>query len=327
MEKGTLGELFLTRSVTKHIRKHNKKLSFGAGVGKDYSFIAGELEGIVMTEGWGTTPILAWTKAMNNFSVSGGTAIGVRLLFLMPETIQESELKGYMTEFNQLADGSLIQIMGGHTQVGEEYRTPSFVVTALGKSGTWRPDIKGISEGDSIIMTKYAGLLGTDLLITGSRDKLRERFSDSYINGGIFGEKDYSVSKEASLVSKLIGNVTYMHDVSCGGVYGALWQLGVAINKGINISHFDIPIKQETIEFCEQFDINPYMLEGTGSLLMVAKHGEDVVQCLETEGFFARIIGKVTGDKERTVSLGTDSEKRFLAPVKGDEIYKVVSAY
>lgn len=327
MEQGTLGELYLTRSVTKHIRKHNKNLVSGGATLNDCALFSVADEDLAMSEGWGTTPYIAWVKAMNNLITSGANPVGVRLLMMLPEDILESDIKEYMFRFNKLADDSSIQIMGGHTQVSVAYVTPTFVVTVIGRNGNFSPNFKAIKSGDQIIMTKWTGLLGTDVIAREKREILLEKLSSSYIDGGIFGEELYQVLEEGKLLASLEDKVLYMHDISVGGVYSGLWQLGARINKGIKINHYDIPIKQETIEFCEIFDINPYMLEGTGSLLVVAKKGEDVVQSLLDNNIPAAVIGEVTDSKEKVVVLGDDGEKRFLAPAKGDEIYKVVSLY
>ncbi len=327
MEQGSLGELYLTRSVTKHIRKHNKDLQFGGATLNDCAFILLDEAKVVSTEGWGTSPYLSWVKAMNNFATSGATPIGVRILMMFPEDISEEIIKGYMFEFNKLADQMGIQIMGGHTQISTAYAAPTFIVTMLGQCGEYFPKPKEISAGDKVIMTKWTGVLGSDIIAREKTDVLSERLSMSYIEGGIFGEDRYCVYEEGRLLSKLSHNVLYMHDISMGGVYAGLWQLGARIGKGLRINHFDIPIRQETIEFCEVLDINPYMLEGTGSMLVVARKGETVVEALLEAGINAAIIGEVTEGKERIVTLSDGGEKRFLAPGKGDEIYKVVSLY
>ena len=327
MNQGTLGELVLTRSVTKHIRKHNKALSSGTGVGDDYSSIGSGDNGIILTEGCGSHPHIAWIKAMNNFAVSGGKLLGVRLLLMMPENITEADLKSYMSVFNRLSDSEGIQIMGGNTQISKSYEAPSFVVSVLGTSGDYVNRPKKADAGFDIVMTKYAGILGSNVIADSKRDDLEKRLAKSYIDSGLFAAEDYSISKEACVAAAMPDNVYYMHDVSFGGVYGALWQLGSKINKGIKVNHYNIPIRQQTIEFCELVDVNPYMLEGTGSLLMVAKDGEALALALRENGINAEVIGVVTDNKDSLVQLGDSSEKRFLAPVNGDEIYKVVSSY
>lgn len=326
MEKGTLGELMLTRSVIKHIRRHSKTVELGAGVGNDYSCVRlseklGDLSDIriVNAEAVSETPNIAWVKALNNLAVSGGEPLGVRIIVMLPVDTEEQQLKFFMSEFNELADSAKLQIMGGHTCVSEAYVSPSFCVTSVGAMGPYKSDTKGIKSGFDIVMTKYTGVMGTDILARENYADLRERFSESYIRGAFADKKSFSVSDEAYLAANGDLGVKYMHDVSHGGVYGALWQLGVGIGCGLEVDHSKIPVKQETIELCEFYNLNPYMLDGTGSLLIVANNGINVVQCLHAENIDAAVIGKVTEVKERVIIAG--SEKRFLSPVKGDEIY------
>lgn len=55
-----------------------------------------------------------------------------------------------------------------------------------------------------------------------------------------------------------------------------------------------VPIRQETIEVCEIFDINPYRLESEGSVLLGIRGGQELVQKLRQEGNMAEIIGRQT---------------------------------
>ncbi len=323
MQKGTLNELVLTRSVTKHIRKHNKKFLQGNGVGDDYAGIDCGEQAIVWTEGSAETPYLAWCKAMNNFATSGGRIIGVRLNLMLPENTEESDIKAYMGEFNTLADSYGIQIMGGDTKVSDRYVGATFIVSVMGMAEEYISRPKEAKPGYDIVMTKYTGILGSDIIAETKEDILCDKLAKSYVQGGYFGRENYSVVKEAEICVALMDNICYMHDVSYGGVYGALWQLGSKLGKGLKINHYDIPIKQETIEFAEIFNVNPYTLEGTGSLLIVAKDGEQVVKTLESKTIPASIIGTVTEGKERYITLGDSGEKRYLEPIKGDDIYKI----
>ncbi len=324
MEQGSVNERCLTRSVIKHIRKKNKSLEVGAGVGNDFSSINLEANiSIICSEGVSDDIFLSWTKATNNFATSGGYISGVRIVILCPEDAKESHIKEYMRQFNELADSQNIQIMGGHTEISSAHKKTSFVVTAFGVAGEYRPKIKNIMPDYDIIMTKYAGMLGGDRLARAKYDELTERFAKSYVEAAYIDEKYFSVIDEAELLASM-EDVYYMHDVSCGGVYGALWQLGSRINHGIEIKHNNILVKQETIEISEFFNINPYMLDGTGSLLAVVKNGEVAVKNLQEKGIPSAVIGKVSSGKERFVVIEPTNEKRFLSPVNGDEIYKII---
>lgn len=315
MEQGSLQERYLSRSVVKHIRKWDKGLRAGAMVGGDFSL----LDGVITADGMGDSPMVAWTKAMNNFACSGGVAKGVRILLLLPENVKESNLKEYMSAFNLFSESDKIQILGGHSQVSKAFLSPQFEVTVIGEEAGFRQKKKEIKPGYSIIMTKFAGVLGTDIILKNKYDKLSERFAKSYLAGASMGKEMYSVTPEARLVAD---DVCYMHDVSHGGIYGALWQLGSWLNKGFLIEHGSINIKQETIELCEYLNINPYLLDGTGALLAIAEDGKGVVKGLEEQGVLAAVIGTVTDNNEKLIVMN-EIDVRTLSPVNGDEIYSI----
>lgn len=345
MEQGSLGELVLTRSVIKHIKKQDKELVQGTGVGHDFA----KSGSIITTEAVSATPGLSYVKALNNFYVSGGKPVMVRVCALLPEATKEGEIKEYMNCFNRLAMKEGVQLAGGHTEVSRSYNEKSFVVTVTGISGEYEHRKKLINPGCDIIMTGYAAMLGTDIILKAKGKELEKRFSRAYVGEASPWREEYSIRVAATCLSSL-DNVYYMHDVSYGGVYGALWQLGAYLSKGISVGHFSIPILQSTIEFCELFSLNPYMLEGTGAMLAVTKEGSGTAICesLMEQGINACVIGHVEANNERMVYLGdalsvsvvekqdlseavffkdaSDKyiERRCLSPVKGDEVYKVV---
>lgn len=329
MEQGTLGELYLTRSVTKHIRKHNKAVIVGSGVGKDYSLVKAESGYMVQSEAVAESPYIAWVKAINNICVSGGDIAGVRLCYMLPIDTDEAMLKEFAGEFNSLADKQGIQIVGGNTRISSAYSRPSFLVETLGNV-TAEAVLPLKAKADyHIVMVGYTAILGTNLIVDDKCKDLQERFAGSYIEECRFSENEYSIG---DMVAEVKGcaketEVVYMHDVSYGGVYGALWQLGEVLKLGVKVEHRSIPIRQETVEICNYFDINPYMLEGTGAVLVVARDGEGLVNKLNQAGYVASSIGRLTQNKDRIVVLNAEGEKRFLAPIKGDEIYKVIAAY
>lgn len=317
MEQGSLGELYLTRSVIKHIRKKNTNVITGAAVGNDFARL--RLEGdFVCTEAVAAEPYIAWVKAFNNLAVSGAEKTGARIVLLLPADAEEKDIKEYMHCFNSMADEENVQIIGGHSQVSSAYARASFCVEAYGQSGI---NIEKAEDNFQIIMAGYTGVLGARLIAENKYNELVKHFSTSYIDGFLAYNDDMSIEKVAKIMAA--NNVCYMHDVSFGGVYGALWQLGAGIKKGMEINHFKLPIRQETIEICEYFNINPYLLDGTGGLLGVFRDGKNAVNSLRKSGITAEIIGSVSAGRDRTVF--TDTDKRFLQPPGFDEIYKIIN--
>ena len=113
-------------------------------------------------------------------------------------------------------------------------------------------------------------------------------------------------------------NVFAMHDVAGGGIYGALWELGERYQVGLEVQLKKIPIKQETVEVCEFFELNPYELRSDGALLMVTDNGEQLVNKLAQEGIFAQVIGRITSDNDKVIV--NDDERRFLEPPRKEQI-------
>ena len=95
-----------------------------------------------------------------------------------------------------------------------------------------------------------------------------------------------------------------------------------ASGVGLEINLRKIPIRQETVEICEFFEINPYELISSGCMLMAAADGNTIVRELEKAGIAAVVAGKATEGNDRI--LYTDQEQRFLEPPKADELYKIV---
>ena len=111
-------------------------------------------------------------------------------------------------------------------------------------------------------------------------------------------------------------------DVTEGGIFGALWEMAEASGVGLEIDLKKIPVRQETIEVCEFFGINPYQLISSGCMLMAAEDGNLLVRELEKAGIPATIIGKATAGNDRV--LLNEEERRFLEPPKADELYKAI---
>ena len=105
-------------------------------------------------------------------------------------------------------------------------------------------------------------------------------------------------------------------------MFGALWELGGRMGVGLSIDLKKIPVKQETIEICEFFDINPYELLSGASLLLAVEDGVSLVERLGEQGIPACVIGKSIRGNDRVVING--EETRFLGPAGPDEIYKAI---
>ena len=195
-------------------------------------------------------------------------------------------------------------------------------VTGVGKAKEGRViSTAGVKPGMDIIVTKWIGIEGTAILAKEKEAVLRERYSQPFIDKAKELDRYISVLSEAATAVK--SGVAAMHDVTEGGIFGALWEIAEASGVGLEIDLKKIPLKQETVEICEFYGINPYELISSGSMLMAAEDGNGLVMELEKAGIPAVVIGKATDSNDRV--LLNEEERRFLEPPKTDELYKALS--
>ena len=168
-------------------------------------------------------------------------------------------------------------------------------------------------------MTKWTGIEGTAIIAKEKEEVLKTYYNSEFIERAKDMSQHLSVVKEGKIAIDF--GVSAMHDATEGGIFGALWEIGESANLGLEIWLEKIPIKQETIEICEYFNLNPYKLISSGVMIIISNSGQALVEALEKENIPAAIIGKTVEGNKRVV-IQADSI-RSLEPPKSDEIYKV----
>lgn len=325
MRIGRITESTLKRSVLRQIKPNKEEIIQGAAVGTDCALI--QIEDSIVVLGNGFCAIKdryavshAIHRACNNLAAGGGRPLSLQIQVSLPETAIESDLKEIMKLAQKTADILQVQIGGGHTETVEGLKEPLIFVTALGTTKEGVIKRENIRPLQDIVMTKWMGISGTAYLAFEKEEELLTKYPPYFIKSAQTLEQSYSIVPEAATAVK--SGVSAMHDVSEGGVFGALWELGESAGVGLTISLKKIPVKQETIEICEFFDLNPYELRSDGSLLIVADDGYALVSELNKQGIAAAVIGRIEEGNDRVVV--NDEEKRFLEPVRGDELLKVL---
>ena len=262
---------------------------------------------------------LAINITANDIAASGAEAIGVMLTILLPDRAKESDLKEMMQEIERCCKELDMEVLGGHTEVALAVTQPIITVTGVGKiKKSEITTTASLEPDDELVMTKWAGLEGTAILANDKEAELLTRYSSDFIAGGKELMQYISVVKDAK-IAKEVG-VSAMHDITEGGIFGALWEVACSSNVGIEVDLKKIPIKQETVEICEFFDLNPYMLMSSGCLLIGTKKGNEVVDRLNQAGIPAVVIGKVVSGNDKVII--NQDERRYLEPPKTDELYK-----
>ena len=327
MKVGKVPEAVLKRSVLKQIRTDRPEVLMGASIGEDCAAVALQEDEMFVLS---TDPITGTAKdighlaiqiTLNDLASAGAEPIGVMLTFLLPEKLSEAKLRAMMEQAEEAAHAANVQIMGGHTEVTRVVNQPVISVVGVGKAKKGRLiSTAAARPGMDVIVTKWIGLEGTSIIAKEKETELLTRYPKALVDEAKGFDRYLSVLPEAATAVK--SGVSAMHDVTEGGIFGALWEMAESAGVGLEIDLKKIPIRQETVEVCEFFDVNPYELISSGSMLMAASDGNGLVRALEAEGIPAVCIGKVTDGNDRVIVSG--EERRFLEPPKTDELYRVV---
>lgn len=326
MEIGKVPEAVLKRAVFRQIHTRREEVLVGAGVGEDCAALQlGPDEVFVLS----TDPITGTDKntgelavqiTANDLASAGAEPVALLLTVLLPVTADEPLIRRLMREVDEACEKLHIQVVGGHTEVTAVVNQPVISVTGIGKAKKGHlVTTGGAGIGDDVVATKWIGIEGTSIIAREKEQELLERFAAPFVEEAKNFDRFLSVVPDAAAAVK--SGVTAMHDVTEGGIYGALWELAEASGVGLEIDLKKIPVRQETIELCEYYRLNPYQLISSGCMLMTAPDGRRLVRDLEKAGIHATLIGRCVDGKAKKILNGEDTA--YLERPKTDELYKI----
>lgn len=324
MRRGKISENVLKRSVLKNINNNREEVINGADVGADCAVLSyGDGYDIALS----VTPVIAPIEdicsyaipmALNNIAAAGAQPVSVMLSILLPDKTEEVQLQQMMKQAQEICSKSGVDIIGGHTEVTAGIEEPIMTVSGIGKQSAEGVGFMHAAGPDQdIVISKWIGLEGTVRLARERREELCTRYPMRMIDEAAAYDKYLSVIPEAATAMK--SGVCAMHDVSRGGVFGALWELAQRAGVGLEIDLKKIPVKQETIEICEFYGLNPYELLSGGCLMMVTEDGEALIEALAHDNIPAVVVGRTTEGNARVIY--NEDEKRYLDRPKTDQIY------
>ncbi|MCM1283194.1 MAG: AIR synthase-related protein [Muribaculaceae bacterium] len=322
MKAGKLSGTVLGRSVLKQLHTKRDEVLAGPAAGQDNAVFQAKGEVVCAMASMPAAagllvPVTVYT-ACNSVACGGAQPLGILVSLLLPTASDEQRLRDMMCGVEAICVAEHMQVLGGHTEVTRTVTEPVLSVTAFGTRpagavcGEARP-------GMDILVTGRIGTAGAAVLAKERQEDLRSRYTQPFLDRAVLPEKALSVRCEAAAATEA---GAAMHDISEGGIYGALWELGQRFHVGLEVDLKQIPIRQETVEICEFFQLNPYKLLSTGSLLIAAEDGNALAAEIRRAGYDATVIGRITEGNERV--LLCEEERRFLETAQTDELYKII---
>ncbi len=249
----------------------------------------------------------------NDAAAAGAEPVGLLITLLAPPGATEAEIGRIADDLAAAAAEAGVDILGGHTEVTDSvtrFVTCAAVLARLSPSAA----LRGMRAGDDIVLTKYAGLEGTAILASDFATRLSALPAETLASARALAAR-LSVVPESRVA--MLSGATAMHDVTEGGVLGALWELCRLHGCGAALDTSAIPVLPETQAICQALGLDPLRLIGSGSLLIACENGARLVAALREAGIPAAQIARAAGDA-LVFPDGTP-----VAPPQADELYRV----
>jgi hydrogenase maturation factor len=295
-----------------------------SGVGEDCAALDFNGEACVLS----TDPItgaeknagrLAVHVSCNDVASSGAEPEAMLVTLLIPPDKNMAEVESVLDDLTSTADMLGVDIIGGHTEVTDAVNRIVISTTVIGRTDSIKlVRSGGAKPGDSLIMTGYAASEGTYIIASERSEQL----------AGVLSEDDrkkikalgdsLSVIAEGITAARL--GATAMHDVTEGGVYGAVHELCEASGVGCDIYKDDIPVLDATNKICAHLGLDPYRLIGSGSMLITAKDPVAIMSALSEKGINAAVIGRIT---DEDICVTENGKMKPLAPPESDELFRL----
>ncbi len=199
-------------------------------------------------------------------------------------------------------------LIGGHTEITHGLDRPILSGMMLGEVAPDRlVTTGGARPGDVLLLTKRLAVEATAIIAREKRDELSGRYglSAAYLErcADFLNDPGISVVPEARIASQAVP-VRAMHDPTEGGLATGLRELAMAADVGLEIDASAVPIYPETQELCALYDLDPWGVIGSGSLLLSVDAADvpAVSDALTAAGVEVSVIGRIV-ERERGVVL------------------------
>lgn len=224
----------------------------------------------------------------NDAAAAGAEPVGLLVTLLLPPTSSLEEIGRIADDLSTAAQLANVDILGGHTEVTDSVTRPVTSATVVARQARGKA-LVGMKPGDEIVMTKSAAIEGTTILAEDFSHLLGSIPAETITKARAFSGK-LSIVPESAIAMQF--GAVAMHDVTEGGVLGAVWELAYANGCGAEIFSDRIYICAETRALCAEAGLDPLRLIGSGSLLIACKNGESLVHALKSRGIEAAVIGR-----------------------------------
>ena len=252
----------------------------------------------------------------NDMATTGFAPQYTQMVLNLPPNLSQQDFTIYWDHIHRYCDDIGVAITGGHTGSIEGQNS---TIAGGGTMLLTAPvnDIllsKNAQTGDVVIVTKQCAMSSAAILAMSFPQTVKNKLGTDVYNKGC--ELFYQTSSlKDGLTAAGIGNrfnkVTAMHDVTEGGVLGAVYEMATASGNGVIIDNNLLPVGDVQSQICGLFNIDPRYCIGAGAMIIAVKEqwSQNVLQRLNESNIPATIIGRFTEKQKGCILIENGVEK------------------
>lgn len=349
MRIGRITQTAWKRSVRRQLHTEGKQSVFPPSWQENCSGLAGKQELFVWAaaeaagDAWGNG-FYAVLHAAGALAEKGAVPSGVSIRILFPEKAQEEDLRAITAEANAACMRLGAELTGVQGEVSSAVTCTVVTAVAAGlrsavsargceaacraaADSTKEIPAREKSRKREILLCGYAGLEGTLRILEEAEEELGTRFVSAFLEQTKALRDVLVTPAQVGAVYGAAGageELPLIRQIGSGGILAALWDVAEISGLGFEIDMHQIALKQETVEICEYYRLNPYQMTSAGSWLILADNAAAAVEALSGAGARAVRLGTARAQNARVISSG--EEKRYLDRPAPDELARWMAA-
>ncbi|OOQ60374.1 AIR synthase-related protein [Mucilaginibacter pedocola] len=250
----------------------------------------------------------------NDMATTGHSPMYAQMVLNLPTTLTSRDLTTYWEYVHRYCKTIGVAITGGHTgSIEGQNSTIAGGGTMLLTAPLNEILISSSAKlGDVVIVTKECALSAAAILALSFPRTVNDRLGKEAYDQ--CSELFYQTSSlPDGITAAATGEASAMHDVTEGGVLGAVYEMAVASGLGVSIYNESLPVGHAQQQVAGLFGIDQRSCIGAGSMVIAAKRGGEgkVLNALSAKNIKATVIGEFT-EKAAGRSLITAGQKEEL---------------
>jgi len=321
-DSGKIDRAAFEQIVAPNLGADREDVALGPTHGVDFGVLdVGDRALVLATDPISVLPDLGFERAgrfatdvvLADVAVSGVRPSHLAVSLGLPPSLSDEDLATLWRGVSDRAREVGASITTGHTARYEGIDFPWVgAATVLGvgdHEAVVRPD--GARPGDSVVLGTGPGAESAGLfarLFPEALDLPAETVATAQ------ERLDETAIVEDAIAAVDAGRVTAMHDVTEGGLTGALFEMADSAGVGFAVERERVPVGPGVEAVCGAAGVDPWHVSSCGSLLATVApgHADAVVSALEARGTRAAVLGEVvkgagvTVDDEPVSDPGAD---------------------